>query len=514
MKTQTDFSIVELCHYIRAARDAGYRSISAAIAELIDNSFEAHASRVDIRLTESNEGASRQVIVAVCDDGVGMSPSTLRSALRFGGTTRFNSRRGMGRYGMGLPNSSLSQARRVDVYTWTAPKTTWWSYLDVDEIASGRVSFVPMPKRRRLPVQDLRPISDSGTVIIWSRCDRLEGRAVKSISNKLQKLLGRIFRRHLWDRKIITINGHPVQPVDALFIKKGGALWGAIPYGKPLKYEIEIPRAVGRFGISTVTVKFSELPIDRWQSYSNEEKKSYGISKNAGVSILRLGREIDYGWFFMGAKRKENYDDWWRCEIEFGPELDELFGVTNNKQGINPTDLIKEILTPDIEKTAHGLNARVRKGFAKIRAELPRSPGQSLAESKDHLIAPPAQLFDRSHPLPQAGGVARRASRKSGVTGLGYRIEHSRLDDSCFFVPVLNENEVVVRLNEKHPFFRNIYAPTLSSPNTESRAFKQYLELVLFAIARAEFGISDRKKLECVRKLREAWSKTLAAFLS
>jgi hypothetical protein len=283
-----------------------------------------------------------------------------------------------------------------------------------------------------------------------------------------------------------------------------------------LKYEVEIPRGDAHSGVSTVVVRFSELPIGRWHSFSNEEKRSTAISKNAGVSILRLGREIDYGWFFMGAKRKENYDDWWRCEIEFGPELDELFGVTNNKQGIHPTDLIKEILTPDVERTAHVLNARVRKGFAKIRAELFRSPGQSLAESKDRLLDPPAQLFDLGHPLPPPppDGVTQRVNGKSGVTGLGYRIEHSRLDDSCFFVPVLYENEVVVRLNEKHPFFRNVYAPTLASPNTESKAFKQYLELVLFAIARAEFGISDRKKLECVRKLREAWSRTLAAFLS
>ena len=30
-------------------------------------------------------------------------------------------------------------------------------------------------------------------------------------------------------------------------------------------------------------------------------------------------REIDFGWFFMGNKRRENYDDWWRCEVKFEP---------------------------------------------------------------------------------------------------------------------------------------------------------------------------------------------------
>ena len=86
--------------------------------------------------------------------------------------------------------------------------------------------------------------------------------------------------------------------------------------------------------------------VSEWVSLSNAEKQGRGISKGAGVSVLRAGREIDFGWFFMGGKRKENYDDWWRCEIEFPSELDELFGVTHTKQGITPSEYISELLTP------------------------------------------------------------------------------------------------------------------------------------------------------------------------
>ena len=64
---------------------------------------------------------------------------------------------------------------------------------------------------------------------------------------------------------------------------------------------------------------------------TNEEKRFFGITQNAGMSILRAGREIDFGWFFMGGKRKENYDNWWRAELSFDPALDELFGVTSYK---------------------------------------------------------------------------------------------------------------------------------------------------------------------------------------
>src|SRR5207247_6741462 len=104
------------------------------------------------------------------------------------------------------------------------------------------------------------------------------------------------------------------------------------------------------------------------RKFSNDEKGLLMLSKWGGVSILRAGREIDYGWFFMGNKRKENYDDWWRCEIAFDPHLDELFGVTHAKQEIHPTETLKAILSPDIERLAHALNGRVRQRYLRVRA--------------------------------------------------------------------------------------------------------------------------------------------------
>ena len=85
-----------------------------------------------------------------------------------------------------------------------------------------------------------------------------------------------------------------------------------------------------------VRVRFSELPVHEWHKLSNDEKRRIGISKGAGVSIVRAGREVDYGWFFMGSKHRENYDDWWRCEIQFDPVLDEAFGITHTKQQARP----------------------------------------------------------------------------------------------------------------------------------------------------------------------------------
>src|SRR2546428_2522805 len=99
-----------------------------------------------------------------------MDDAVWRQALRFGGSTRFNDRKGLGRYGMGLPNSSLSQARRVDVCTWHSPASAVATSLDVDEIAAGRITRIPKPVRVSRPPAAADHGFESGTTIVWSRC--------------------------------------------------------------------------------------------------------------------------------------------------------------------------------------------------------------------------------------------------------------------------------------------------------------------------------------------------------
>jgi hypothetical protein len=509
MNNSNGHDIIKLEQFIEATRDSGYKSTASSIAELIDNSLEAGATDIEIHFTEPS---TRQIQVSVRDNGCGMTPVVLRLALRFGGSTRFNSRKGTGRYGMGLPNSSLSRARRVDVYTWRRPKIVWWTYLDVDEIASGKLTSVPDPKRAKLNPSDRSKHAKSGTVVVWSKCDRLDYRNVKKLISKLSKFLGQTFRHEIWKGKCIRINGEYVRPVDPMFLRKGDNLVGAIRYGSPMNFEIRIPQVVGGGpSLSTVRVKFSELPIENWHHLSNDEKRTHGISKRAGASIVRSGREIDYGWFFMGSKRKENYDDWWRCELHFDAALDELFGVTHTKQGIHPTAILRSILSPDIERVAHTLNSRVRGRYLKVRSGAARSTAVCRAESRDHLLEPPAKTRLKKEKL-KSGSA--HANKDGGlVSGFAYRIEHKALDEPSFFVPLPTSSELIVLLNEEHPFYERVYHPIVDARDIEVRALYGYLEILLLAAARAECSVTSSQKIKWARSMRESWSKTLAAFL-
>jgi len=120
--------IVAVRSFIEATRDTGYKSTGSAIAELVDNALEASAKQVNVTIEHAmNVGPAGNSVIRVTDDGSGMTPAVLRLALQFGGTTRFGSRAGTGRYGMGLPNGGLSQARRLEVFTWTDSSRVWSS---------------------------------------------------------------------------------------------------------------------------------------------------------------------------------------------------------------------------------------------------------------------------------------------------------------------------------------------------------------------------------------------------
>jgi hypothetical protein len=513
-----DSSLIVLDKFIQATRDSGYKGTSSAISELVDNSIQADASEIAITIVMDND---QQIQVSVLDNGCGMDPFTLRQALRFGGSTRFGDRTGLGRYGMGLPNASLSQARRVTVYTWQSTpdqrgtsnhRRVYVSALDVDEIIRGEVEDVPRPRLVASPPLECN--GASGTLVIWSRCDRLENRRVSTIQRKLEAELGRRFRHFLWKGLRLSINSKPVEAFDPLYLHSRREVTAKV-FGDGLRYEVcadpSDPKTTGQ-----VYVRFSELPVHEWWSLSNEEKRDLGISKGAGVSIVRAGREVDYGWFFMGAKHRENYDDWWRCEIYFEPVLDEAFGITHTKQQVRPQAYLLDALTPDLEAIARALNSRVRKAHLAVKSSQRFSEAERVAEEQEHLLPPlPTKAnsqtkdlmkeLERRHPTLWGEGSPKEGRCR-------YRIIESTLKDTCFFSHAFDGKRLVLILNPDHPFYREIYKPLADSDLARDQQLRVKLELLMLAAARGELASPGVRQSH--NGYRKQWSDTLATFLN
>jgi hypothetical protein len=490
--------IVYIPHFVEAVRDAGYLSTASAISELVDNSIQANATSITIRI-QINDG---KPTLDVIDDGDGMDTQTLSRALQFGGSSRFDSRDGLGRFGMGLPTSSLSQAKLVEVVSWQ-DKCSYiaQTHLDVQEILQSHA--VSIPKLVLTPKVQLKdwPSTSSGTLVRWKNCDRFDFKRLSTIEKKLHAELGRRFREYLTSGVSIKVNDVSVSPNDPLFLNTGAQLSGATQYGPELVYRVLSRNTVsGKNRVGTIRVTFSELPVNSWRALSAQEKRANGISNGAGVSILRAGREIDMGWFFMGTKRKENYDDWWRCQVSFDSCLDEDFGVTHTKQGIRPRQNIRDILTPDIESTARILNTRARKAHTLVADSMP-SKAEKIALINEPSL-PPIKLIKR---------LNNTDAHKSARTFPSISI--SKLNHTHFMEMTTVNSNVSIQLNSEHPFFHQIYTKAIEDEKQGRPDFKHAVDLILLSFARSEATFAPDSSTTSRREIN-MWSDILATYLT
>jgi hypothetical protein len=493
-----DAPLVALPQFVQATRDAGYRGVAQAIAELIDNAIQAGARTVDISVARG-DGARPEI--QVVDDGAGMDTRALAACLSFGGSSRFDDRSGLGRFGMGLPNGSLSQARRVEVYSWQESREPLFTYIDADEVAEGRQTGVPAPVGASLPA-GARVAGPCGTMVRWMRCDRLADRRLGAVATELRQALGGIFRYFLWRGLALRVDGVPCVPLDPLLVRVDAGR-SATVFGEPLTYKVASPQE----DVSgTVSITFSELPVHAWHGLSSAEKRRLGVIKGAGVSIVRADREIDRGWFFMGEKRRENYDDWWRCEIRFDPDLDEGFGLTHTKQQIRPSRWLSDALTPDVEAVGRALNARVRRSHATLKARERYSGTEARANALEQRL-PPLPAPDQ----PEASDLlARLTSLYPGIdvapTTPDVRLVEDDLGLAGLFDTVLADRRLIVVLNTAHPFYKRAYEPLADSDEPGAAERRSVIETLVVALARAEVACGGAP----LAKYRRAWGDALA----
>ena len=203
---QLRFDFIPTSLAVKAMRDNGYKNAAYAIAELFDNSLQAGARAVELLCVETEEQLAQRrrrriKNVAVLDNGIGMNSEVLRMALQFGNGTHLNDRTGIGRFGMGLPNASISQCRRLDVWSWQSGfQSPLYTYLDLDEIERGELQEVPEPIVRPIPPfwrQAGETFDSTGTLVVWSDLDRCVWKTAKTIVTNSEFIVARMYRNFI-----------------------------------------------------------------------------------------------------------------------------------------------------------------------------------------------------------------------------------------------------------------------------------------------------------------------------
>ena len=358
---------------IESLRDNGYTNTAYALAELIDNSLQAKATRVEVGFIEEQFEVNGKrnpynvSTISLWDNGAGMDVDTLRLAMQFGGGTHRHDGNGMGKFGMGLPNSSISQCKRVEVWSWQEGGDPHYTYLDVDEMKTGDLEDVPVPIKKEIPSRYAKAFfpkpPKSGTLIIWSNLDRLSWKTGRSIYKHCEHLVGRMYRNFICDEdiKIDSVTYRPsgsevlnvydrdtFKANDPMYLKKDTSLTKlpgnyrneaffeqfdqevvSVEYidnsGNPKRDDVTITSSIVKKNVANKILK---------ETTSSLGGTVYGkhCGKNVGVSILRANRELVLRDTFLSSALRESTGRFIGVEVSFPPSLDSVFGVTNNKQ--------------------------------------------------------------------------------------------------------------------------------------------------------------------------------------
>jgi hypothetical protein len=370
----TLISIPSAKRLISSMRDLGYE-FSDAVAEIVDNSIQAGANVIQVNLQFDGYDS----YLTVLDNGVGMTPAEIREALRFG-SIRDYEQDDLGKFGLGLKTSSLSQCDSLTVSSRNSQKKVQihsysWDMDHINKVDQWEILPIETNELLNPVVEHL--YSTTGTAVTWERLNRLlnfqdpaGGRAENDFKRLIQELkisLGATFHRYLTGEQrskkvMIFVNGDLVESWD--------------PFCRTEKNTVElesfsIPISMdGRKGL----VKFRPfvLPAQSQFSSSSAHLRAGGPAKwnkQQGFYIYRSGRLLQSGGW-CGLRTSDEHSKLARVLVEIPAGFDDLFKVNISKMKINfPRELREETihkLAPTLKKANDSYRTQGEASFSGV----------------------------------------------------------------------------------------------------------------------------------------------------
>jgi hypothetical protein len=559
---------------LRSLRDAGF-SFAAALGEVIDNSIEAKANDVAILLEDEKDAKGKVHVrrIAIADDGMGMSRDeqerdVLQHYLQLGYSTRYMSDKTIGKYGVGAKLAAFNFSERVDVWSCSDP-AVGWRHVAFDLVSAeqqerdGHPVEIGEPDTAPIPDEFSKLIPEgTGTLVLWSKIDRLEAGRFAPDANQLrvdlEKELSRTFREFINGGITISVNGQSLLAYDPLFLMERtwsdkvlaeAARREAKANGGPKKPPTHFPGEVIAdepipIGKSKAHLRVTLYPqgVTRKRGDARDElAKKLRVRDNQGqISFMRLDREISYTnvprIFPRGVQPPDRFIG---IEVSFNPELDNYFGVRHVKRGVEPHGELRDQIRHLLAKYMPVARARLEDRWGKAaRDEREHSgehaPIQDAVKEADRTLPKgrvklPGTESDRQQALAElAEDVGKEDEKEKAeyieqVRDDPFVIESVSFPGQTFIDVQHYANQVLIRLNTRHRFYRELWEPIREiahqDPGTVSgeqavRAARRTLEaLSLLVVAYGKAESMDENPRDSFTDLRNDWGRFLDTLL-
>ena len=349
---------------ITGIRAIGY-NFSTAVADIIDNSISARATRIDV-ITEATDSSP---YVAFLDNGSGMSYAELENAMLMGSNRegRDDSEIELGRFGLGLKAASLSQCRIFTVASkiGNEPFAITFDLNLIETENKWNLCVLDNDEISALPNMGRLNECETGTLVVWRDFDKIEGHSkrfedtFRDVIAEAKKHVELVFHRY-YPTHEISFNFRRIEKRDPF-------LCGSAP--RQQTGHTERIRVQGHY----VTVTPYTLPF--WNTITDDEKSLLGYPKSIhddqGFYLYRNKRLISWGsWFRMGLKSEQNKLA--RVQVDVPSALDSIWMLDVKKSSARIPDIIREELRASVKDSSVRSKKTVRfPGIKEQRVENP-----------------------------------------------------------------------------------------------------------------------------------------------
>ena len=331
---------------LESMRSIGY-TLESALADILDNSLSANAKNIEIEFRSYDEP-----YLAIIDDGDGMSPAVLERAMRHGSTNPLDKRAtdDMGRYGLGLKTSSLSQCRRMTVISKQDNLITGLCW-DLD-IVIDRQSWVMLEldaeDLANTPHLDILAKKNNGTLVLWEKLDKLIAGEVSVEAALVGKMahvhnhLSLVFHRFLskeekYPKVNIFINRKKLPPVDPFLVNHQ-----ATQQLEQESFSVEGEKVVVK---PFIIPHYSKLSVSEVELAGGAD----GIRNYQGFYIYRNRRLIIWGTWFRLAP-KDELSKLARVRVDIPNSLDHLWTLDIKKSAAHPPEVVRRNLRRTVDR--------------------------------------------------------------------------------------------------------------------------------------------------------------------
>ena len=330
--------------FLSSLRDIGY-SFETALADLVDNSISANAENIKIYALPSTN------MLAIFDDGLGMSDETLLEAMRLGTQKETRAKNDLGCFGLGLKTASFSQCRKLTVfskdgqnmsgYTWDldflSKENDWLLQLaDIEEAKTRLDSLSPQ-------IYEEFSSSKHASLVLWEKIDRYNEEEFDEELKKTRKHLSLTFHRYLnfpgFNGQLIKLyfNNTKIDPFDP-FISKDKSVSRAGQQSQTDEYILSN-------GTSLSVTPYILPPLNKLsQAEYKDLATSEGFTRSQGFYLYRQGRLLIYGTWF-GLSCIKDASNLVRIRIDVDVFQDKPWKIDVKKSTAFPNLEIRKILS-------------------------------------------------------------------------------------------------------------------------------------------------------------------------